>query len=110
MRRFFLMVLTMLLASQVSASGPTQLGLVESFYVNAGFTMVRMEGVVDNPDECQSTAFYALEPSQPGYEVLHSTLLTAYVSGKTVRFWVDGCGGQYGYYPHIKSVTVEEIQ
>lgn len=93
-------------SSSLQASGGTNWGKITETYVHQGWTMVKVEGVTDNPDECESLTYYALNPSQPSYEFLHSTLLTAMISSRKVRFWVDGCSGQHSKYPHIKSVFV----
>ncbi|RYV04100.1 hypothetical protein SOPP22_01480 [Shewanella sp. OPT22] len=86
------------------ASGITATGKIDHMYVNNEWSMVHLTGVQSNPDNCQSTAYYAIRPGEKNYEVLHSTLLAAHLSGKSVKFWVNGCGGQNNQYPRIVSV------
>ena len=89
-----------------ASGGGTAWGQITEAYINQGWTMVRVNGVSDNPDSCPSTAYYALSPDDPNYQALHSTLMTAQIAGRDVRFWVYQCGGQSMTYPHIISVWV----
>ena len=86
--------------------GGTSWGKVTELYVHGSWTMVRVSGITENPDECESVAFYALNSSDANYEVLHSTLMASFMSGKEVRFWLNSCGGQHSKHPHITSVFV----
>jgi len=101
------LLLILILTTKVSASGMTSWGNVTVTYVHGDWTMVSLEGVSNNPDECSSTGYYALKSSQNNYKALHSTLLAAHMAGKQVRFWVGGCGGQNDLYPQISSVFVK---
>lgn len=88
------------------AGGQTSWGKVTETYVNGGWTMVRVESITENPDECEATYYYALNPSQDNYAVLHSALFAAHMAGKLIKFYVNQCGGQSGKYPQIISVFV----
>lgn len=107
MKRIAVLVFFMVCAIHANGNGGTGWGLVTETYVNSGWTMVKVSGVSENPDECMSTVYYALNPSQPSYTIFHSTLLAAHMAGKQVRFWVSGCGGQNDKYPKIVSVFVK---
>lgn len=107
MRAFLLSILSVFSTTPAFASGSTDWGKVSEIYVNGGWSMVKAEGIDDNPDSCQQPNYYALNPTQLNYETLHSTLMTALVTGQSVRFWVDGCNGQNNEHPHIASVFVK---
>ncbi|KID56977.1 hypothetical protein JF50_13995 [Pseudoalteromonas luteoviolacea] len=107
----FLMIGTLALSLQANAGGSTESGKISQMYVNAGWTMVHLpnlvtteKGTKNNPDSCENNHWYALEPSDQNYTTLHSTLMTAQISEKSVHFWVSGCGGQDGKYPKITSI------
>jgi hypothetical protein len=89
------------------ASGSTAWGKITVTYVNGGWTMVKVDGFSDNPDECADVDYYALHPNDPNYKVLHAALLSAHIANRYVRFWVDGCSGQGQSRPHIVSVFVK---
>ena len=99
-----LWALTMLLSSFVYAGGSTNYGEITELYVNNNWTMVRVQGVTANPDSCSGSGYYALNPADKNYEILHSTLLTAQIAGRKVKFYLSGCSGQSQKYPHIISV------
>jgi hypothetical protein len=52
------------------------------------------------------TQYFVLSASDPQYAILHSTLMAAYAANKKVTFYWDGCGGQDGKYPRVKSIWV----
>ena len=99
-------ILGFLFSVQLHASGVTAVGEISNIYVNNSWTMVHLPTVSDNPDNCSSTGYYAIVPSDSNYEALHSTLLAAHFANKRVKFWVNGCGGQNGSHPKITSVWV----
>lgn len=103
---FFFFLLILFYNNFAHASGGTSWGKITETYVHQGWTMVKVNGVTENPDNCASVIYYALHPSQESYEYLHSTLLSAMISNRRVRFWVDGCKGQHNHYPNIRSVFV----
>ena len=89
-----------------AAGGGTGWGKVTETYVNFGWTMVKVNGFSDNPDACTSIDYYALNPTDPNYNTLHATLLSAHMANRDVRFWVHGCGGQSNSRPRIVSIFV----
>ena len=84
----------------------TTWGEISEIYVHGNWTMVHAEGVNDNPDNCNSTVYYAINPTSTNYNAIHASLLSAFMAKKKVRFWVNSCGGQSNNYPHISSVQI----
>ncbi|WP_196161754.1 hypothetical protein [Reinekea sp. G2M2-21] len=97
-------ILVSLFSTFAVASGSTASGKIEHLYLNNTWTMVSVSGISENPDSCESTAYYAIIPSDSNYSALHSTLMAAQLAGKTVKFWVNGCSGQGNKHPKIVSV------
>ncbi len=95
-------------ASITHAAGATAWGTLTELYVHGSWTMVKVDGITENPDNCISTDFYAISPSDNNYNALHSSILSAYVAKKQIRFWVRDCAGQQDKYPHIISVFVKD--
>lgn len=102
----FCFIICLVLSSATLAGGSTAYGKITHMYVNTNWTMVMVTGISENPDECAHTDYYSINPVDKNYNALHSTLMAAHMSGKSVRFYVSGCSGQSGDYPHIISVWV----
>jgi len=98
----------LLAASPVDAGGGSAWGTIIESYTNNNWTMVRASGITDNPDSCTSVYYYAVMPEDKNYETIHSTLLAAQIAEKSVRFYLSGCSGQYGDYPHIVSIWIKD--
>ncbi|KAF7787854.1 hypothetical protein PRUB_a2362 [Pseudoalteromonas rubra] len=96
----------LLLSGQVYAAGATSIGKIDIMYVNNGWTMVHGEKIKGNPSNCSDSTYYAIVPSHPNYDALHSTLLAAKLAGTNVNFYVSGCSGQNNKYPRITSIWV----
>lgn len=102
----FLIGLLIASSKALFAGGGTSQGEIAHIYVNNHWTMVHAPSIKDNPDSCQSTSYYAINPADKNYQTLHSTLLAAQLANRKVRFWLSGCGGQNGNHPKIISVWV----
>jgi hypothetical protein len=102
--RIAILILSAIITFSAFAGGSTKLGVIDHIYVNNTWTMVDVTGVSDNPDGCNSTAYYAVVPSDANYQTIHSTLMAAQLAGKKVKFYVSGCSGQGNKYPKITSV------
>jgi hypothetical protein len=102
-----LILVGLLLSSGFASAGDwSGRGYIDHIYINYGWVMVRVPQMTGNPDGCGSTHYYALMPSDPNYTVMHGALLAAQLAGREVKFWVNGCAGQFGKFPHIESVIV----
>ncbi|AOT08313.1 hypothetical protein [Pseudoalteromonas luteoviolacea] len=111
MYKYLLMAVILAFSLQAKASGGTDSGKIAQMYVNGGWTMVHIPNIVtnvrgskNNPDSCNNNYWFAIEPNDPNYTTLHSTLMAAQIAEKNVHFWVSGCGGQNRHYPKIVSV------
>ena len=92
------------LCSAVNASGFSSFTTIVQTITNDTHTEVRVDGATSNPDQCANTNGYALETAHSNYAAMMSTLLSAQLAGKTVRFWLSGCGSNS--LPKITSVTL----
>ncbi|BBM03929.1 hypothetical protein [Microbulbifer sp. GL-2] len=116
MKKFMLGVVVYMMTMTVWAAGSGLVGpaTIKTMYVNGGWTQVRApeldasnhpgEEAAYNPSGCEKTYYFAIHPTDDNYAAIHSTLLSAQMTGKKVSFWLDGCGGQDGAYPRIRSV------
>ncbi|MCG7534513.1 hypothetical protein [Pseudoalteromonas sp. OOF1S-7] len=110
MKKLIMSACALLLSGQVLAGGNTTQGEIDTLYVNNYWTQVHSSSITGNPDSCggntSTPSYYAIVPTHPNYEALHSTLLAAKFAGKRVKFYVSGCSGQNNQYPRITSIWV----
>ncbi|RZM72367.1 hypothetical protein C3B51_22060, partial [Pseudoalteromonas rubra] len=92
----------------------TEGGKIDSLNVGNYWTQVHINGgnLKVNKNICgnksETPQFFAIEPSHPNYETLHSTLLAAQLGNKTVKLLTNGCAGQNGNYPRIVGIWVTD--
>ncbi len=60
------------------------------------------------PEQCASSSWVAITPSELGYEIITSTLMLAYAANKSVSFYVTGCSGQNQSSKRITSIWVND--
>jgi hypothetical protein len=96
-----------LLISGNALASWSQLGKITQTYTHADWTMVTISGDQVNPDNCESNAYYAINTSEKNYEGILSSILSAQMSGKEIRFWLTGCSVQGGKYPKIISIVIK---
>ncbi len=92
------------LCGTVNASGFSSFTMIVQTITNDAHTEVRVAGVTSNPDQCLNTNGYTLETMQSNYAAMMSTLLSAQLARKTVRFLISGCGSNN--LPKITSITL----
>lgn len=104
-RKTFLTLLTLTTFNALGAgyTGPGTITGVSSMFPNGNFEIYGTGW--NNPDNCSSTAkwrggLHSTDNSR-SQDSKHAIALSAYLSGKTVEFYIDGC--QDGF-PVIKSV------
>lgn len=56
-----------------------------------------------NPDSCANNLVVDLACDHPAFNSISSIALTAFVTGKNVRFWLNGCDS----HNQAKIVTIE---
>ena len=59
-------------------------------FFKEGF-LLYTEGDWNNPNSCQSSKAVVLTQSDPNYDKAYSLLLAAYMSGKEISSYSDGC-------------------
>lgn len=72
----------------------SQQGQITELYLNnlGNFVRVKFSQTIVNPDNCLGEEFYIVELNDTaGSNRFYSSLLAAYMSGKTVEFWISGC-------------------
>lgn len=88
-------------AEQVSDWGSVQ--LIEAGWVVDSMAVFHSAPVV-NPGSCSVTnAGYATNPADAGHSLFHTTILSAFMNRKEVRFLISGCVFNK---PRIISVSV----
>ncbi len=113
MLKYMFSFIVLVYAVNSNAGGSTGYSEIQEMYTNNNWTMVIVPGIRDhntidgNPDKCESKSYYAIMPEDKNYEALHSVLMAAQMSGKSVRFYVGGCSGQNGMFPHIVSIWLK---
>lgn len=95
MKKIILLVVACLILSAGSVfagawSGANQVTMV---YVNSNGTVYFQFGEMINPDSCASVSYIRLEPTHANRKEIYSLLLTAYMNGSNVRYFVSGCNG-----------------
>ena len=57
-----------------------------------GQVRISFSNSIKNPENCEKTEFYMYEfDDSPASSRFYSTILAAYMAGKTVKFWIYGC-------------------
>ena len=57
---------------------------------------IRLDRPLVNPDQCGGTEFYMKELTTGSQDRFVSTVMSAFLAGKTVAFWISGCtAGNY---------------
>lgn len=68
---------------------------VRETYVHTQYGGYGFFGVTDNsvnPNNCSATTWYSVsKQDNPNFNEIYSLMVAAHVSGKKVRFWVEGC-------------------
>ena len=109
-KKLLFFVLCLVCSSPLFAGGgQTGWGKIIEIYTHPSWTEVKIDGFSNNPDACGSTVWYSLPLEKNGntaYNSMYTSLLTAFTTGKSVTFWVSGCGGQFSY-PSISSIRVK---
>ena len=86
-----LSLLTNLLPSKADAAAAWSVPLtIESFLPTVQHLTLIVSGN-DNPVGCASGSWLRLHFGDPNYNLIASTLLTAFTQGKTVRLWEANC-------------------
>jgi len=78
-----------------ASSGP---GKITKIYMPASGNLMRVEfdQPIVNPDGCGGGDFYVIELSNSSQDRFVSMIISAFMTGKTVSFWISGCtGGAY---------------
>ena len=108
---FWLFVAILLLTESQSAFAGgwgTKVTTITGFYTwsngDAHFRVADME----NPDNCLYGGYLTIDRNGAHFNALYATLMTAYVSGKTVQLSYVGCT-QGGSYPLINAIAVPGI-
>ncbi|WP_155946260.1 hypothetical protein [Pseudoalteromonas rubra] len=79
---------------------------ITGYYVYAdGEAFINVE-TKENPDNCADGSYLVLDNKSPNFNVLYSTVLTAYASQQTVTLNYSGCLGRH---PKIISVAVPGV-
>lgn len=91
MRKFALASTLLCLPVQANAAaGWTSSLTIQSFIpTDTGLKLIVSGN--DNPKGCSSPTWLNLHLTDPNFELISSTLLTAYAQGKTVKVWEGGC-------------------
>ena len=85
---------TMLYANYSVAGAISKQGQITELYLNhtGKFARVRFSQPIVNPENCSGEDYYIVELNDTaGSNRFYSSLLAAYMSGKTVEFWISGC-------------------
>jgi len=91
MRKLVLAAALLSLSAQAhAAAGWTSSLTIQSFIPTDGGLSLIVSGN-DNPMGCPSPTWIHLHLTDPNYDLISSTLLTAYAQGKTVKVWEGGC-------------------
>lgn len=94
--------------SNISLAGSaTPSGKILQTYTHGYWTMVKIDSQSTNSYGCEKPYWYGINHEDKNYDGLLSSLLAAQMAGKTVSFWVAGCGGQGNEYPKIVSITIK---
>lgn len=69
------------------------------------------DGAWDNPNECQNSVAILLKESDPNFDRAYSLILSAYMAGKSIRAWSDGCHVFDGTaFSHIRGFKYLEVK
>ena len=66
---------------------------ITEFYMPAtsDYLRIRLDKPLVNPDQCGGTEFYMKELTAGIQDRFVSTVMSAFLAGKTVAFWISGC-------------------
>ena len=94
------------LVNQAFAGDFSYWGTIKQTYTGSGWTMIAIEGEMNNPDGCERSDYYAITTSHSNYNGILSSVLSAQMANKKVSFWLSGCGGQGNKYPRLTSIKI----
>ena len=88
-----LIALSVLATTQIAMAAATPITKIKDIYVYADYIVMKMENKHTNPGCTKSTAdeFLYLATNSEGGKKMYSAALSAYVSGKKVRFGFSTC-------------------
>jgi hypothetical protein len=109
MKRTILALLLTVVPFAVFASGSAGTLTISSLEFDSVYGLVAVSGPSSwaNPDGCAISSVVIIQASNTYYKDLLALALTASASGKTVNFYVSGCGSTAGGTAPI--VQVESI-
>lgn len=91
LRKFAPVAAMLCLSTQAyAAAGWTSSLTIQSFIPTDNGLKLIVSGN-DNPMGCSSPTWLNLHLTDPNFDLISSTLLTAYAQGKTVKVWEGGC-------------------
>ncbi|MCW2404415.1 hypothetical protein M2336_001044 [Sphingobium sp. B1D7B] len=95
-KKFAFLVLSLpifLMPTDANAGATSGYGKITQINVDAGGSAMRVEfdQPIVNPDGCGGADFYIVELNSAGKDRFMSTVLSAFMAGKSVSFWISGC-------------------
>jgi hypothetical protein len=97
---FALLVLSASFVAPASAATSSWSGTTTVTRLYAGDTVLVQFGSMMNPEGCTSGNWIKLNTGTPDTDAAYQLLLAAYLSGRSIRYRVDGCS----YYPVVYSL------
>lgn len=101
-----IMIVTMV-SSPADAGVSTTSGNISRMTADPSIVMVTTPAISNN-DGCNGSGQYVLQKTHANFDASMAMLMTAFSTGKSVSFWIDGCvdvGGGYTY-PRIHQVYI----
>jgi len=111
MRKLSIFVLSFLVSQVVNAGGPISKNTIDSIAFQSGGFFMYADGW-GNPNNCTQSKAIVLKSDDPNYDKAYSLLLAAYMSGKQISGFSDGCvshdGQTYNSIRGFKYLVVTE--
>lgn len=103
---FIATILTIATGVSVSAAVQTTKSAIDATYIWHDWLHVHLTESQTNTENCVSTHYYAIHKDDDNYASKVSMILAAQMSGKSIQFWVNGCGGQSSEYVRVENIWV----
>ena len=87
-------LLTLSIFHQTAWAGDySGLGKITGLYMaaNGSFMRINVQAATVNPGHCGGADYYIVELNTPQQDRFVSTVMSAFLAGKPVNFWIDGC-------------------
>jgi hypothetical protein len=78
---------------------------ITNYYMQETGNAVFTTSANSNPDGCITSHYLELDGTQPNFQALYATIMTAVATGAQVSIYYNGCLGGNSY-PHISAIAV----